>query len=121
MNEALQQWFEACMNAPGILGAGLMRPDGSSVCRSTDETFPDTKVERVMELLAQLQPELTSVISSPRWSTWQFEQGKIRCVSRPDGWLLGLAVRPETEAANNLNKISDAFLALDLSAANGNI
>ena len=108
------------MGTPGTLGGGILRPDGSRVCRSVDETFPGEKMERVLELLAQFQPELASAIAAPRWSTWQFEQGKIRCVCRPDGWLLGLAVRTETDAANNLNKSSDDFLGLDLSASTGN-
>src|SRR5271154_42649 len=105
MNESLQQWFEACMGAPGTLGGGLLRPDGSRICLSAEEAFPGEKMEHVLELLAQFQPELSSAIAAPRWSTWQFEQGKIRCVYRPDGWLLGLVVRTETDAANNLNKI----------------
>jgi len=115
MNESLQQWFDACTSTPGTLGGGMRRPDGSSICRSTDETFPGGKMERVLEVLAQFQPHLVDAAAVPRWSTWQFEQGKIRCVARPDGWLLGVAVRLETEAANQLDNISEAFLALDLS------
>ena len=119
MNETLQQWFDACLGTLGTLGGGVRRPDGSSACRSADETFPTEKVERVVELLAQFQPELSSAMAAPRWSTWQCEQGKIRCVCRPDGWLFGLVVRTESDAANNLNKVSDEFLALDLTASNG--
>lgn len=121
MNEALQQWFDACMTAPGMVGGGMRRPDGTSVCRSADETFPGEKMERVLEVLAQFQPHLADTIAVPRWSTWQFEQGRIRCVARPDGWLLGLAVRPETEAANQLDQVSEAFLALDLSPSTANV
>ena len=48
---------------------------------------------------------------SPRWITWVFEQGKIRSVERPDGWLLGLVVRADSNAAQSLDLFSAEFLA----------
>ncbi len=116
MNEMLQQWIAARMGLAGNLGGGMRGPEGGSVCQSADETFPREKVERLLEQLAQVQPQLAAGLSSPRWSTWRFEQGKIRCVVRPDGWLLGWVVRLDTEAERQLDQTSDAFLTLDLNA-----
>ena len=119
MNETLQQWLDERMTRPGSLGGGLRGPDGASHCQSADATFPREKVERLLEQLAQVQPQLAEGLPSPRWSTWRFEQGKIRCVVRPDGWILGLVVRPDTDAERQLDQASDAFLTLDLNPGHG--
>jgi hypothetical protein len=116
MTELLQQWIDARMSRPGTLGGGMRGPDGTNICQSADESFSREKVQRLLEQLAQFQPQLFEGLPSPRWSTWRFEQGKIRCVVRPDGWLLGWVVRLESEAEQQLDKTSDAFLALDLNA-----
>ena len=116
MNEGLRQGIDERMGRPGSLGGGMRGPDGASVCQSADETFPRERVERLLEQLAQVQPKLSEGLPTPRWSTWRFEQGKIRCVVRPDGWLLGWVVRPDTEAERQLDQTSDAFLTLDLNA-----
>jgi hypothetical protein len=116
MNESLQQWIDARMTRPGTLGGGMRGSDGASICQSADEAFSREKVQRLLEQLAQFQPKLFEGLASPRWSTWRFEQGKIRCVVRPDGWLLGLVVRLESEADQQLDKTSDAFLTLDMNA-----
>ncbi|MGC9940256.1 MAG: hypothetical protein ABSE48_00375 [Verrucomicrobiota bacterium] len=119
MNEILQKWLADRANAPGTLGAGIYSPDGSSVCHSMDEQFAATQIEKVLHQLAQSQPQLPEAGLTPRWSTWVFEQGKIRCVLRADGLLFGLAVRTDTDAAQNLNQLSRDFLALQLDAGSG--
>jgi hypothetical protein len=116
MNEILQKWLADRVNAPGTLGAGVYLTDGSSVCQSWDEQFPAVKIEKVLLQLAQSQPQLAEAGLTPRWSTWVFEQGKLRCVARPDGLIFGFAVRTETDAAQNLNQLSNDFLALELGA-----
>jgi hypothetical protein len=113
MNEALQKWIAARVTTPGTLGAGIYLPDGSSVCQSADEQFPSEKIEKILQQLARLQLQLSGDSLAPRWSTWAFEQGKLRCVVRADGLLFGLAVRNDTDAAQNLNQLSNEFLALE--------
>ncbi len=113
MNESFQAWIDACVGTPGTLGGGIRLPDGSMACRSADENFPPERIERVLSQLAEFQPQLPAAISAPLSSTWLFEQGRIRCVARPDGCLLALAVRSETEALAKLDQITDAFLALE--------
>jgi hypothetical protein len=114
MNEALQKWIADRVNTPGTLGGGIYLPDGSSVCQSADEQFPVEKIEKILQQLARSQPQLSGENLTPRWSTWVFEQGKLRCVVRTDGLLFGLAVRNDTDAAQNLNQLSNEFLALEL-------
>jgi hypothetical protein len=116
MNDVLQKWLADRLTAPGTLGGGIYFPDGSSACHSTDEQFPPEKIERILQQLAQSQPQLSEASLTPRWSTWVFEQGKLRCVARPDGLLFGLAVRVETDAAQTLNQLSNDFLALELAS-----
>jgi hypothetical protein len=116
MNETLQKWLAERLTAPGTLGGGISLADGTCLCHSVDEQFPAEKIERVLQQLAQSQPPLADTSLAPRWSTWLFEQGKVRCVVRPDGLLLGLAVRVDTDAARALNTLSDDFLALTVPA-----
>jgi hypothetical protein len=113
MNETLQAWIDACVGTPGSLGGGIRLPDGSMVSRSADENFPSERIERVLAQLAEFQPQLVAAISGLRASTWLFEQGRIRCVVRPDGCLLAIVVRSESEAAGRLDQITDAFLTLE--------
>ena len=113
MNETLQAWIDACVGTPGTLGGGIRLPDGLVLSRSADESFPTERIERVLAHLAEFQPQLPAVIPAPLASTWLFEQARIRCVVRPDGCLLGVAVRSETEAAAKLDQITEAFLALE--------
>jgi hypothetical protein len=113
MNETLQAWIDACVGTPGTLGGGIRLPDGSMVSRSADENFPPERIERVLAHLAEFQPQLPAAIPAPLASTWLFEQGRIRCVVRPDGCLLALAVRSESEALGKLDQLTEAFLALE--------
>jgi len=49
-----------------------------------------------------------------RRSTWAFAQGQIRFVERPDGWLLGLLIRTDSEAHLRLDPLSTEFLSVEL-------
>jgi hypothetical protein len=112
MNDFFHQWLAAHANASGTLGGGIRLADGTCVCESSGEHFPPEQIEKLLQQLAQTQPQFSGADLAPRWNTWVFEQGKIRCVVRADGLLLGLAVRTETDAAQSLDKISSEFLAL---------
>ncbi len=114
MNDFLQQWLAARVNAPGTLGAGIRLPDGLCVYQNTDEQFPAEKIGNLLHQLGQAQPQFSETNLAPQWSTWIFEQGKVRCVERPDGWLLAIAVRADTDAAQNLDLLSAEFLALQV-------
>jgi hypothetical protein len=112
MTEIFQSWLAKHVNAPGSLGAGIHLPDGACVCHSSDEHFPVEKIEKILQQLAAAQSQFSGPELTPQWSTWVFDQGKVRCVLRPDGLLLGVAVRNDTDAAQNLDALSTEFLAL---------
>jgi hypothetical protein len=114
MSDVLKKWLADRVNVPGTLGGGIHLPDGSCVCQSVDDQFTADRIEKLLQRVAQFQTQLSDPSQSLQWSTWGFEQGKLRCVVRPDGWLLGIAVRNETDAAKMLNKLSKEFLALEL-------
>jgi hypothetical protein len=109
MKAAAQQWLVDRASPPGMLACGLRRPDGKYVCRSVEETCPAAKVERILGQFEGVRALLSAEKLSPRWSTWAFEQGQIRFVERPDGWLLGLIVRVDSDALYGLE-----FLSLEL-------
>ena len=68
-------------------------------------------------LLRQLEGARTLFANErpvPKWVTFGFEQGQIRFVVRPDGWQFAVMVRPETDAAQNLDALCEEFLGLPL-------
>jgi hypothetical protein len=114
MKDPAQQWLTDRAAPPGTLACGLRRPDGKFVCRSLEEICPAEKMEKIFGQFEGLRSALFTENLVPRWSTWAFEQGQIRFVERPDGWLLGLVVRAESEAVNCLDPLATEFLALKL-------
>ena len=112
MKDSALQWLTDRALPPGMLACGLRRPDGDVVCRSVEESCPVEKMGEILGEFAGLRASLFSEKLSPRWSTWAFERGQIRFVERPDGWLLGLVVRTESEALPSLDPLSQEFLTL---------
>jgi len=114
MKDPAQQWLADHASPAGMLACGLRRPDGKYVCRSCEESCPAAKMEKILGQFAGLRAAVFTEKVSPRWSTWAFEQGQIRFVERPDGWLLGLVVRTESDAVPRLDPLSREFLTLEL-------
>lgn len=116
MNEALKQWLAARAEVQGLLGCGVRAPGNLCVCYGHDQNCPPEKMEKMLVQIADAQPWLFQDGTLPRWTTWTFDHGQIRFVNRPDGLLLGLAVRVDTDAAQNLDQLSGEFLALTAGA-----
>ena len=114
MNEKLQRWFESCALAPGLLGCGVRQPDGTCVSRSFHETCPHERLDEALLCLGDSLPSFAAHGLMPRWLTWTFEKGQMRLAERRDGFLLGLAIQPNSAAAQNLDLLTEEFFALDL-------
>jgi hypothetical protein len=114
MNNALTQWFASCAVVPGILGCGVRQPDGTCVSESFNATCPRERLDQVLQNLGDSVPSFSAHGLAPRWLTWTFEQGKLRVALRPDGVLLGLAIQPNSPAAENLDLLTEEFLAMNL-------
>jgi hypothetical protein len=109
-----EQWLAGRASPPGMLACGVRRPDGKLVCRSLEEICPPGTMEKILGQFDALRAALFSDQLAPRWSTWVFDQGQIRLVPRPDGWLLGLIARSESDAVPKLDPLSTEFLSLKL-------
>ena len=92
----------------------MRRPDGKFICHCVELSVPAAKLEQILGLFETLHATVSSGEVAPLWSTWSFEQGHIRFAARPDGWLLGLLVRPDSEAFERLDQLSEEFLSLQL-------
>jgi hypothetical protein len=114
MKDPAQQWLIDRASPPGMLACGLRRPNGKVICRSIEEAYPAAKMEKILGQFPSLRAAADTDKLSPRWCTWAFEQGQIRFVERPDGWLLGLVVRTESDALPTLDPLSTEFLTLNL-------
>ena len=111
MKDDFQTWFAGLRTVPGLLASGIRRPNGKCTSHGSGENFPVEKIEKLLRQFADLHEPLATSQFSPRWTTWAFEYGHLRFVSRPDKWLLMMLVTPETEAARELDPLSENFLA----------
>ena len=97
-----------------MLACGMRAPDGNMVCHSVEESCTAGSLEHILARYDELRSALFSDDLAARWTTWSFERGLIRFVRRPDGWLLGLVVRLDSEAQPRMDPLSVEFLSLDL-------
>ncbi len=114
MNNSIEQWFASCAVVPGILGCGVRQSDGTCVSQSFHGTCPRERLEQALQILGDAVPSFSAHGLAPRWLTWTFEQGQLRVALRLDGGLLGLAIQPNSPAAENLDLLTEEFLALHL-------
>jgi hypothetical protein len=113
MNTPSQQWLASRASPPGMLACGFRGPDGKFVSHSVEEICPAATLEKILGQFDSLRAAVSSNHLAPRWCTWVFEQAHIRFVERPDGWLLALVVRAESDAQPKLDPLSAEFLALE--------
>lgn len=102
------------VNPAGVLASGLRRPNGKIICQGADAACPPARMEKIFRQLAAARALFAAENPFPRWLAFAFEHGQIRLVVRPEGWLFAIALRPETDAAQNLDALSAEFLALNL-------
>jgi hypothetical protein len=114
MNKMINQWFASCALAPGILGCGVRLIDGTCVSQSFNAGCPRERLDKVLQSFGDSMSSFPAHGLAPRWMTWTFEHGQLRVALRPDGLLLGLAIQPNSPAAENLDLLTEEFLALDL-------
>jgi hypothetical protein len=114
MNLKLKQWLEGCAVAPGLLGGGVRLPDGTYVTQSFNESCPSERLEEALRCLGDSLPSFATHGLMPRWLTWTFENSQIRLAERADGLLLGLAIEPNSPAAENLDLLTEEFFNLNL-------
>ena len=112
MNASFHHWLAQCVSMPGMVACGLRPPDEKPVCHGAEPGCPAEVMERILAQFENMRAAGFTDDLAPRWATWTFDQGRIRFVERPDGWLLGLVVRPESGAAQSLDLLSLEFLSL---------
>jgi hypothetical protein len=112
MNASFHHWLAQCVSMPGMVACGLRPPDEKPVCHSAEPGCPPEVMERILDQFENMRAAGFTEDLAPRWATWTFDQGRIRFVERPDGWLLGVVVRPESGAAQSLDLLSLEFLSL---------
>jgi hypothetical protein len=110
MKGNFKTWFAGLPAVPGMLACGVRRPDGKCIGHGDGKNYPAEKIEKLLRQFVELHEPLAAAELSPRWTTWAFEYGHLRFVSRPDKWLLMLLVTPETEAMRELDALSEDFL-----------
>jgi hypothetical protein len=108
MNDDALQWLTERAAQPGTLACALRGPDGQCLSHSMDQTCPTTTIEGILANFDALADRAEP--AAPLWSTWVFEQGRIRLMERPDGCRLALVVLSDSAAVEALDSISQEFL-----------
>ena len=111
MKADFKTWFAALPAMPGMLACGVRQPNGKCLGQGDDKKCSVGKIEKLLKQFAELHEPLAAAELAPRWTTWAFEYGQLRFVPRPDKALLLLLVSPDTEAARELDRLAEEFLA----------
>ena len=112
MNELFQKWLEARFSVPGMIACGVAPANAEGSCLSADENFSVGKMSQILSMVQNTR-ELPGAENAPvRWHTWVFANGKVRSVTRPDGWTFAAAVRINSDAAQILDPLAEEFIAL---------
>ena len=112
MNELFQKWLEARFSVPGMIACGVAPANTEGACLSADENFSVEKMSQILSMVQNTR-ELPGVeTATVRWHTWIFANGKVRSVTRPDGWTFAVAVRANSDAAQILDPLAEEFIAL---------
>jgi len=113
MKTLTSEWLAGRATAPGLLGCGIGEPNGDWLCQCADAAgCPTEKLEQIIPQLTEAGQWLASDDRPPQSHTWTFAEGKIRAVTRPDGWTLVAVTRADAAAAQTLDALTAEFLAL---------
>lgn len=112
MNELLEKWLEARLAVPGMIACGVAPANDEGCCRSADNTFPVGKMAQIISMVQNTRELPGAEPATVRWHTWIFANGKVRTVTRPDGWTFAAAVRTNSDAAQILDPLAEEFIAL---------
>jgi hypothetical protein len=113
MKTLASQWLSGHAAAVGMLGCGVNEPGGVWLCQSADKT--DCPPEMLKDILGQFEGvnNLLAASGNPSSShTWIFARGKIRSVTRSDGWTLVIVARADAAGSRTLDVLASEFLAL---------
>ena len=112
MKELFDRWLDSRLTVPGMVACGIAAADAGEMCRCSDEGFTSGQMAQILRLL-QTTPAIPDTDPAAlKWRTWLFDNGKIRSAIRPDGWILAVAVRTNSDAAQILDPLTEEFLAL---------
>ena len=113
MKTIATQWLSGHTTAPGMLACGLGEPDGNWFCHSADDVLcPREKLEQIIRQFPEANQLIAANGLAPSSHTWVFAEGKIRSVTRPDGWILVIVTRGDAVATRTLDGLTAEFLAL---------
>ncbi|MDR3458952.1 MAG: hypothetical protein P4N60_16010 [Verrucomicrobiae bacterium] len=114
MKDPVKEWLPVRLNHVGVLACGLRRPNGKLHSQCSDASCPPAAMDNLLRQLDGSRTLFTGPNLPPKWVTFHYEHGQIRFVTRPDGWYFAVVVRPETDAAAQLDSLSVEFISLQL-------
>jgi hypothetical protein len=114
MKDPVKEWLPVRVNQAGVLASGLRRPNGKLHSQCADASCPPAAMDNLLRQLDGSRTLFAGQNPAPKWVTYHYEHGSIRFVTRSDGWYFAVVVRPETDAAQQLDSLSVEFLSLKL-------
>ncbi|HXG48621.1 MAG TPA: hypothetical protein VNO52_13420 [Methylomirabilota bacterium] len=107
--EIIQQWFEQHLAKPGVLAAGILWPDQTSLSRAFGASWGEKQLSDTWRGLAGVIDALGLQRIAARRLRWVYERGQVHFFIRPDGVALGILSGPGHAASNLINLLFSEF------------
>jgi hypothetical protein len=112
MSETVESWIEKAAASPGMLACGVRLGDRTTSVRSCREEVSEQKVTQVMRDLAEAIQALQQNRVHAERLRWRFENGHIRCLTRPGGVMAALVVTKEAADLPGIEKLLTDFATM---------
>ncbi len=110
MSETVQSWMERATAGPGVLACGVRFADRSCLARTCREEFSEPQVTQALRDVSEAVYALQQNRLSADHLRWTFENGVIRCITKPGGVLAALLLSPETADAPEIEQLLGDFV-----------
>jgi hypothetical protein len=112
MSDSVQSWLEKAAASPGVLACGVRLGDRTMNVKSCREEVTEQKVTQAMRELSEAIHALQQNRVHAERIRWQFENGHIRCLSRPGGVMAALVVTKEAADLPEIEGLLTDFAAM---------
>jgi hypothetical protein len=106
-----QTWAENMANFSGVLACGVRLPNQSSAIKSFDQSFPEDRLEHLLQCLAEVAFTLRNSQLGGSRLRWVFEHRQLLSVRRNDGALAVLVMSRAPGDALAIEQMIAEFLA----------
>ena len=106
-------WTQQAISRPGIVACGVKAPKSIDIL-SRDPWFAQSKMEELLQILAEVGAALRQdQLGGGRWR-WRFENCQIHSARRADGAMALLVVKSQTAKAAAVDRLLLEFVSMEV-------